>query len=159
MTAQERDGGIVSTALEGEQKAGLTGEPVRIDRPTSSCQRELIWHQQSFYVKQGKGQEDPRVQSQACSCVHDSTPSSSNEQRAKTPTEDARTIIGSCVLMFERRRRLHGELFLTVRSASNWRAILIKWAADWKGCLTCGGLIIEIYRNSILNAPSQSCSD
>lgn len=82
--AQERDGGSVSTALEGEQKARLTGEPVRIDRPTSSCQQELIWHQQSFYVKQGKGQEDPRVQSQACSCVHGSTPSGFNDQSTTT---------------------------------------------------------------------------
>lgn len=88
--AQERDRGSVSTALEGEQKARLTGEPVRIDRPTSSCQRELIWHQQSFYVKQGKGQEDPRVQSQACSCIHGSMPSGSNEQRATTTEDDYR---------------------------------------------------------------------
>lgn len=154
--AEERDGGSVSTALEGEQKPGLTGEPVRIDRPTSSCQRELIWHQQSLYVKQGKGQEDPHVQSQACSCGHGSTPSGSNEQHATT-TEDTEVIIG--VLMLERRLRGHGESFLRMWSASNRHAIPINWAADLKGCLTFGGLIIKIHWNSILNAPFRSHSD
>lgn len=156
--AEERDGGSVSTALEGEQKAGLTGEPVRIDRPTSSCQRELIWHQQSLYVKQGKGQEDPRVQSQARSCVRGSTPSGSNEQHATT-TEDTEVIIGCSMLMFKRWLRGHGESFSTMRSASNSHAIPINWAADLKGCLTFGGLIIKIHWNSILNAPFRSHSD
>lgn len=35
---EERDRGSVSVALEGKEKHRLTGEPVRIDRPTSSCQ-------------------------------------------------------------------------------------------------------------------------
>lgn len=35
---EERDRGSVSVALEGKEKHRLTGEPVRIDRPASSCQ-------------------------------------------------------------------------------------------------------------------------
>lgn len=62
--AEDRDRGSVSVTSEGKQKQRLTGEPVRIDQPTSSCHRELIWHQQSFCVKQEKGQEDP------CICPH-----------------------------------------------------------------------------------------
>lgn len=58
----ERDRGSVHTALEAGQKQGLTGEPVRIDRPISSCQRELIWHQQNSYVNKEKGRPDPWVQ-------------------------------------------------------------------------------------------------
>lgn len=62
----ERDGGSVHTALEGKLKPRLTGEPVRIDRPISSCQRKLIWHQQSLYVKKEKGRPGPRVWPHAC---------------------------------------------------------------------------------------------
>lgn len=65
---EERDGGSVSVALEGNKKHWLTGEPVRIDRPTSSFLRELIWHQQSFYVKQEKRLEDPYTQTHVYSC-------------------------------------------------------------------------------------------
>lgn len=81
----ERDGGSVHTALEGEQKRRLTGEPVRIDRPISSCQRELIWHQQSLYVKKEKGRPDPRVRPQRDAL------SSFNERHATT-AEDTRMI-------------------------------------------------------------------
>lgn len=80
----ERDGGSVHTALEGEQKRRLTGEPVRIDRPISSCQRELIWHQQSLYVKKEKGRPDPRVRPRRDAL------SSFNERHATT-AEDTRT--------------------------------------------------------------------
>lgn len=80
----ERDGGSVHTALEGEQKRRLTGEPVRIDRPISSCQRELIWHQQSLYVKKEKGRPDPRVRPRRDAL------SSYNERHATT-VEDTRT--------------------------------------------------------------------
>lgn len=55
VTAEEQGTGTeeVSAVLwTAREKRGLTGEPERIDRPASSCQRELIWHQQSLCVKQ-----------------------------------------------------------------------------------------------------------
>lgn len=80
----ERDRGSVHTALEGEQKWRLTGEPMRIDWPISSCQRELIWHQQSLYVKKEKGRLDPRVRPRRDAL-------SSFNERHTTTAEDTRT--------------------------------------------------------------------
>ncbi|TNN72977.1 hypothetical protein EYF80_016767 [Liparis tanakae] len=65
---EDRDRGSVSVTSGGEEELGLTGEPVRIDRPASSCQRELIWHQQSLCVKQERGREEPRIWTRVYSC-------------------------------------------------------------------------------------------
>lgn len=160
----ERDGGSVSTALEGEQKAGLTGEPVRIDRPTSSCQRELIWHQQSLCVKQGKGQEDPHVQSAGRAAASVASRRAPLMSAARTDGggwgehEDAWVIIFERALMFKRRARLQGESFLT-RAASNGRAIPINQAADSKARLTFGGLIIKIRWSSIPDRIRRRCAN
>ena len=45
---KEGDRGSASSALEGEGKPRLTGEPRRIDQPACSCQRQLIWHHTQF---------------------------------------------------------------------------------------------------------------
>lgn len=85
----ERDGGGVSTALEGKEKHRLTGEPVRIDRPASSCHWELIWHQQSLCVKQERT-GGPLHMAAHVQLWPGPSLSSFNEQHVTT-TEDTRT--------------------------------------------------------------------
>lgn len=73
----------------------------------------------------GKDKRIPAYSRRRAAASAASTPGASNEQRATTTTEDAEVIIGSRSLMFARRLRGHGESFLTMRSASNQRAIPI----------------------------------
>lgn len=72
----------------------------------------------------GKDKRIPAYSRRRAAASTPSTPGGSNEQRATT-TEDAEVIIGSGSLMFTRRLRGYGESFLTMRSASNLRAIPI----------------------------------
>lgn len=72
----------------------------------------------------GKDKRIPAYSRRRAAASAASTPGASNEQRATT-TEDAEVIIASRSLMFARRLRGHGESFLTMRSASNQRAIPI----------------------------------